>query len=73
MQGPALRAVIEINPSAIKEAEALDLERKLAGPRGPLHGIPILVKDNIATVASEGETSFFLLLSLAAHHAAIAI
>ena len=54
MQGPALRAVIEINPSAIKEAEALDLERKLAGLRGPLHGIPILVKDNIATVASEG-------------------
>ena len=73
MQGPALRAVIEINPSAIQEAEALDFERKLAGPRGPLHGIPILVKDNIATVASEGETSFFLLLSLAAHQAVIAI
>ena len=57
MQGPTLRAVIEMNPNAIKEAEALDLERKLAGPRGPLHGIPILVKDNIATIASEGEIS----------------
>ena len=64
MQGPALRAVMDMNPSAIKEAEALDLERKLAGLRGPLHGIPILVKDNIATVASEGQTSLLSLLSL---------
>ena len=51
-----------MNPSALKQAEALDLERRLSGARGPLHGIPILVKDNIATVASEG--GLFLLRSL---------
>ncbi|KAH9942367.1 amidase signature enzyme [Epithele typhae] len=54
LQGPALRAVLEMNPSAIADAEALDQERKLLGARGPLHGIPILLKDNIATVAKEG-------------------
>ena len=54
LQGPTLRAVIETNPSALRQAAELDLERRLVGPRGPLHGIPILVKDNIATVASEG-------------------
>ena len=45
-----LRAVIEMNPSALAQARALDLERKIIGPRGPLHGIPILLKDNIATL-----------------------
>ena len=54
LQGPTLRAVIETNPSALRQAAELDLERRLVGPRGPLHGIPILVKDNIATVAREG-------------------
>ncbi|KZT28518.1 amidase signature enzyme [Neolentinus lepideus HHB14362 ss-1] len=54
LQGPALRAVIETNPSALAEAAALDAERKLLGPRSLLHGIPILLKDNIATTASEG-------------------
>ncbi|KAI0752555.1 amidase signature enzyme [Daedaleopsis nitida] len=54
LQGPALRAVIETNPSAMEQAAALDLERSRSGRRGPLHGIPILVKDNIATDASEG-------------------
>ena len=49
-----MRAVLETNPSALKQAAALDAERKEKGSRGPLHGIPILVKDNIATVASEG-------------------
>ncbi|KZT28517.1 amidase signature enzyme, partial [Neolentinus lepideus HHB14362 ss-1] len=52
--GPALRAIIETNPSALTEAAALDAERALLGPRSLLHGIPILVKDNIATTASEG-------------------
>jgi len=47
--GPALHAVIALNPTAIVDAEALDRERALKGPRGPLHGIPILVKDNIET------------------------
>jgi len=47
--GPRLNAVIEVNPDALDIATALDLERASSGPRGPLHGIPILIKDNIAT------------------------
>lgn len=47
--GPALHSVIEINPDARSIADALDAERKTKGPRGPLHGVPILIKDNIAT------------------------
>jgi amidase len=48
-QGPTLRAVIETNPDALALADALDKERKDKGPRGPLHGIPVLIKDNIDT------------------------
>src|SRR4029077_16780794 len=48
-KGPALRAVLETNPDALAQATALDAERKAKGPRGPLHGIPVLVKDNVAT------------------------
>jgi amidase len=48
-KGPELRAVIETNPEALAIADALDEERRLKGPRGPLHGIPILLKDNIGT------------------------
>ncbi len=47
--GPAVNSVIEINPDALSIAEALDRERKEKGVRGPLHGIPILIKDNIDT------------------------
>jgi amidase len=47
--GPAINSVIETNPDALAIAEALDKERKEKGPRGPLHGIPILIKDNIDT------------------------
>jgi len=47
--GPTLRAVIETNPDAMAIAQALDRERKAKGPRGPLHGIPILIKVNIDT------------------------
>ncbi len=47
--GPALKSVIETNPDALEIAEALDKERSAKGPRGPLHGIPILIKDNIDT------------------------
>jgi len=47
--GPAINSVIEINPDAVAIAEALDRERKEKGARGPLHGIPILIKDNIDT------------------------
>jgi amidase len=48
-RGPALRSVLETNPDALAIAEQLDAERKSRGLRGPLHGIPILLKDNIAT------------------------
>ncbi len=48
-QGPALNSVIEINPDALSIADALDKERKEKGPRGPLHGIPVMIKDNIDT------------------------
>jgi amidase len=47
--GPKLNSVIEVNPDALKDAEAMDAERRKRGPRGPLHGIPVLLKDNIAT------------------------
>ena len=48
-QGPTLNAVIEINPEVLDIATALDAERGQSGARGPLHGIPILLKDNIDT------------------------
>ncbi len=48
-RGPMLNSVIELNPDAVAIAQALDRERKARGPRGPLHGIPVLIKDNIAT------------------------
>lgn len=47
--GPAINSIIELNPDALDIAAALDRERREKGPRGPLHGIPILLKDNIAT------------------------
>ncbi len=48
-RGPQINSVIEINPDARSIADALDRERKSKGERGPLHGIPILIKDNIDT------------------------
>jgi amidase len=48
-QGPAINAIIELNPDALAIADTLDKERKGKGPRGPLHGIPVLIKDNIDT------------------------
>lgn len=48
-QSPAVNAIIEINPDALAIAADLDLERKAKGPRGPLHGVPVLIKDNIGT------------------------
>jgi amidase len=48
-QGPSVNSVIEINPDALAVADALDKERKEKGTRGPLHGIPVLIKDNIDT------------------------
>jgi amidase len=48
-RGPALNSVIETNPDAVSIADALDRERKQGRVRGPLHGVPVLIKDNIAT------------------------
>jgi len=47
--GPALNAIIELNPDALSIADALDADREANGPRGPLHGVPVLLKDNIDT------------------------
>jgi amidase len=48
-RGPAVNAIIELNPDAQSIADGLDQERRTKGPRGPLHGIPVLIKDNIDT------------------------
>ena len=48
-RGPSLGSVIETNPHALEIASALDAERKMRGPRGPLHGVPVLIKDNVET------------------------
>jgi amidase len=49
-QGPALNAIVTVNPRAREAADALDAERASRGPRGALHGIPVLVKDNYETI-----------------------
>jgi amidase len=49
VSGPMLNSVLSLNPEALATARALDAERAASGPRGPLHGIPILLKDNIDT------------------------
>lgn len=60
--GQALRSVIELNPDVLATAEALDRERKEKGLRGPLHGIPVLVKDNIDTADRMATTAGSLAL-----------
>lgn len=74
LHGPELRAVIEVNPDALKIADTLDQERKAKGPRGPLHGIPILVKDNIDTADRMTTTAGSLALegSIAPRDSAVA-
>ena len=49
-RGPALRAMITVNDKALAEADRLDAERATGGSRGPLHGVPVIVKDNFDTV-----------------------
>ena len=47
--GPKLNSILTLNPKALETAKALDAERKAKGPRGPLHGVPVLLKDNVDT------------------------
>jgi amidase len=61
-QGPELRSVIETNPDALAIADTLDEERRAKGPRGPLHGIPVLVKDNVDTADRMTTTAGSLVL-----------
>ena len=72
--GPKVNSVIELNPDALQIADALDQERKTKGPRGPLHGIPVLIKDNIDTSDHMNTTagSLALLGSRAANDAFVA-
>ena len=60
--GPTLRSVIELNPDALSIADALDKERKEKGARGLLHGIPVLIKDNIDTADRMATTAGSLAL-----------
>ena len=72
--GPGLNAVIEVNPDALDIAEALDAERQANGPRGPLHGIPVLIKDNVDTADKMQTTAGSLAVegSIAAQDAFVA-
>ena len=72
--GPTLNAVIELNPDALAIADALDRERRASGPRGPLHGIPVMLKDNIDTADRMMTTagSLALLGSIAAQDSGVA-
>ena len=63
LQGPELRAVIENNPDALAIADELDRERRERGPRGPLHGVPVVLKDNIGTADRMTTTAGSLALS----------
>ncbi|KAH9477867.1 Putative amidase [Psilocybe cubensis] len=62
LKGPTLRAVIEINPSALTEAARLDEERKKSGKRSLMHGIPMLLKDNIAAIGTNTTAGSYSLL-----------
>jgi len=61
-RGPELRAVLEINPDSLAIADRLDAERKAGKARGPLHGIPVLLKDNIGTADRMNTTAGSLAL-----------
>ena len=61
--GPSLRSVLELDPDARSVAQKLDEERRLRGPRSPLHGIPMLVKDNVDTAGRTRTTAGSLALA----------
>ncbi|HKV27385.1 MAG TPA: amidase [Candidatus Acidoferrales bacterium] len=62
-QDPAINAIIELNPDALAIAGVLDAERKTKGARGPMHGVPVLIKDNIGTADRMMTTAGSLALS----------
>jgi len=66
-RGPALRAVLAVNPQALAAARALDVERRAGRVRGPLHGIPLLIKDNVETRDPLPTTAGSLALAAARH------
>ncbi len=61
-KGPTLRSVIAVNPDALAQAKALDAERRAGRLRGPLHGVPVLIKDNIETADRMATTAGSLAL-----------
>ncbi len=60
--GPSINSIIELNPDALKIADELDKELKEKGPRSPMHGIPVLLKDNIDTIDNMETTAGSLAL-----------
>jgi amidase len=61
-KGPTLRSVIAVNPDALAQAKVLDAERRAGRIRGPLHGVPVLIKDNIETADPMATTAGSLAL-----------
>ncbi|MDT4966978.1 MAG: amidase [Acidobacteriota bacterium] len=61
-RGPAVNSIIELNPQALAIADALDKERKAKGERGPMHGVPVLIKDNLDTADRMSTTAGSLAL-----------
>jgi amidase len=72
-KGPRLNALITINPNALKEAGDLDRERATKGPRGPLHGIPVIVKDNYGTADMQTTAGTLALLGFVPAHDAFQV
>jgi len=62
-RGPTLRSVIALNPDALAQAKALDAERRAGRVRGPLHGVPVLIKDNVETADRIATTAGSLALA----------
>lgn len=72
-RGPHLNALITLNPNALREAEALDRERAAKGSRGPLHGIPVIVKDNYGTADMQTSAGTMALLGFVPLHDAFQV